>query len=84
MATGRPASRKGRAMSRARGYWLDWTPTRATIPKLLWRRNLARSAGKLTRVLVSSIAMMSMATFGSKHLALRAVNGDAVKSGERI
>ena len=36
MATWTPASRNGRAMSSARGYWFDWTPTRATNPKLPW------------------------------------------------
>ena len=66
MATWTPASRNGRAMSRARGYWFDWTPTRATNPKLPWRRRPARSAAMSTWVLVSSITAMSMATSGPR------------------
>src|ERR1700733_8843898 len=42
MATGMPAARNGRAMSSARGYWFDWTPTRPTNPKLGSRRGVDR------------------------------------------
>ena len=64
MATWMPASRNGRAISRARGYWFDWTPVSATRPKLPWDRKRARSVGTSMRVLVSSITSISMATSG--------------------
>src|SRR5207248_3811120 len=52
MATAIPALRNGAAMSRARGYWFDWTPTTPTNPKLPCdrkRRSEERRVGKECR-----------------------------------
>ena len=62
--TGSPAARNSRARSRARSYWLDWTPTRP-ISALAPRRRRPRTmrAGTMWR-LVSSIAVRLIATSG--------------------
>ncbi len=59
-----PASRSLRAMSSVRGNWFDCTPTSPTMPKppfcVIWR--IMRLIG--TRALVSSSALISIATSG--------------------
>ncbi len=82
--TGMPASRNGRAMSSARGYWFDCTPISPTSPKSPLRLKRAISAGMSMRVLVSSITSMSMLDIRAEHLPLGAVGGDAVDRGQRI
>ena len=73
MATWIPAARNGRAMSSARGYWFDWTPTRPTKSESYrWRRKTRRAGpGTSMWVLVSSITSMSMATSGPTPAARR-------------
>ena len=84
MATWTPASRNGRAMSSARGYWFDWTPTRATNPKLRWRRRPARSAGYVD-VGVRLVDHRDVdGDVRPKNLPLGAIRGNAVNGGERI
>ena len=84
MATAMPAARNGRAMSSARGYWFDCTPTSATRPKLPCapepgdqRRHVDARVGLVDRLDVD-------VDIGPEHLPLGAVGGDAVDRGQRI
>ena len=49
-----------------RGYWFDCTPTRPTKPKLSLARISAMIRSTRTRVLVSSMAMMSISMSGPR------------------
>src|ERR1700730_652803 len=79
-----PTARNGQAISRAPGYWFDWTPTRATRPKLPLLRNRASNSGTLTRVFVSSITSMATAMSGPRTWRLCAIGRDAVEGGQRV
>ena len=64
MITAMPAARNGLAICSERGYWFDCTPTRPTKPKLPLARISAMMRSTRTRVLVSSMATMSMSMSG--------------------
>ena len=74
----------GARCRRARGNWFDCTPTRPTMPKPSCSRNLAMMSLMRTRVLVSSIASMSMATSGPSTSRVRRVGGKRVDRGQRV
>ena len=84
MATGIPASRNGRAMSSARGYWLDWTPTSATNPKL----PMSPKTGEKRRDVDPRVGLVDRRDVDGdirpQHLPLGAIGGDAIDGGERI
>ena len=84
IATGRPALRKWRARSTARGNWLDCTPTRqiSALPPLRLMSAMMRSGR--TRVLVSSNGLMTMSTSGPKHAALAAVLTQAIERSQGV
>src|ERR1043165_4477075 len=79
MITGTPAARSGRAMSSARGYWFDCTPTSPTKPNSSLARISAMILSTRTRVLVSSIAALS-----SVPAPPRAVREDPVHPRVRV
>ena len=58
MPTVTPASRRGLAISSARGNWFDCTPTSMTMPRPASAIRFAIRSGR-TRALVSSIASTS-------------------------
>ena len=84
ITTGMPAARSGRAMSSARGYWFDCTPTRPTRPKFPSRLKSAMSRSIRTRVLVSSIGVHFDVDVRAEHLALGGLHRDPVDRRERI
>ena len=84
MATAIPAVRNGRAMSSARGYWFDWTPTRPMSPKAIARPE-AREQARHIDARVGLVDHFDVdLDIGTEHLPLGAIGCDAVNSGQSI
>ena len=84
MQTGMPAARNGRAMSSARGYWLDCTPTSPTSARPPRRAEVADDLRRKNAAVGLVVGLDGEVDARAEDLALARVLRQAVHAGERV